>query len=391
MLVAAAVSGIAGDGPLLPTMFAAMAALLAFAHSMGSGVRIADAKERERLRERVRRAKGRQELLRGEWMALADGLEDALFVCDLKGTVRFANRRALKLFGFDTAEGKSVLAVTLSHDIERLVAEVAQSGVERRSEVELHLAEPLIVVAKAWPGHGEQVLLGVQDLTDLRHLERVRRDFVANVSHELRTPLSVIRALAETLQDDPEAETLKAGYLGKIVSEVDRLTTISNDLLVLSGAESRAVDRQSCDIAETFRSAMEQSRAKADAKSLTLAYHGPKTCLVQANPTQMAQVAGNLIENALNYTSEGRVDVTLAQTDGVVQVEVKDTGLGIGIEHQPRIWERFYRVDKGRSRSTGGTGLGLSIVRNIVEAHGGSVSVQSALNEGSAFRIELPQ
>ena len=391
MLVAAVVAGLLDNGPLLPTLFVAMAALLAFAHSMGSGMRAADSKERERLRERVRRAKAKQDVLRGEWTALADGLDDALFVCNLKGIVQFANKRALDLFGFDTAEGKSILAVTLSHDIEKLVSEAAQSGVEQRSEVELHLSMPLTVVARAWPGHGEKVLLGVRDLTDLRRLERVRRDFVANVSHELRTPLSVIRALAETLQDDPEAEALKTGYLGKIVSEVDRLTMISSDLLVLSGAESRAVDLQECDVAAVFRSAVEQLRGKAESKGLKLAYHGPEHIQIQANPTQLAQVAANLIENALNYTTEGRVDVTLEERESVLKAEVKDTGLGIAIEHQPRIWERFYRVDKGRSRSTGGTGLGLSIVRNIIEAHGGSVSVESALNEGSKFRIELPR
>lgn len=391
MLVAAVVAGLVADGPLLPTMFVAMAALLAFAHSMGSGMRVADSKERERLRERVRRAKAKQDVLRGEWIALADGLDDALFVCNPKGIVQFANQRALGLFGFDTAEGKSILAVTLSHDIEKLVSETADSGVEQRIEVELHLATPLTVVARAWPGHGEKVLLGVRDLTDLRRLERVRRDFVANVSHELRTPLSVIRALAETLQDDPEAEALKSGYLGKIVSEVDRLTMISSDLLVLSGAESRAVDLQECDVAAVFRSAVEQLRGKAESKGLKLAYHGPEHIQIQANPTQLAQVAANLIENALNYTTEGRVDVTLEERESVLKAEVKDTGLGIAIEHQPRIWERFYRVDKGRSRSTGGTGLGLSIVRNIIEAHGGNVSVESALNEGSAFRIELPR
>ncbi len=390
MLAAAAVTGFAGGGLLLPTMFVAGAALLAFAHSMGAGARSGDARERDRLRERVRKAKDELLSQRAQAEALANGLEEALFICDARGVIVFANQPALALFGFDSAEGMNILAVTLSHDIERLVAEVAQSGGVQRREMELHLAERRTVAAKAWSCPGEQVLVVVQDLTDLRRLERVRRDFVSNVSHELRSPLSVIRAIAETLQDDPEAETLMEGYLAKIVSEVDRLTTISNDLLVLSGAESRPVELQECDLAGVFRSIVEQLQPKAVSKKLALTYAGPKHCVIQANVTQMNQIAANLIENALNYTSEGRVDVSLEELPNAVRISVRDTGIGIATDHQDRIWERFYRVDKGRSRQTGGTGLGLSIVKHLVEAHGGSVSVASELNVGSTFTVRLP-
>lgn len=324
--------------------------------------------------------------------SLADGLDVAIFLVDPKATVLYANRRAQEMFKFSGPEGRSILAITLSYDLEALVFEVIRVGNAMDAELTFSYPEERVNVASAWQEEGtDRLFLAVYEVTDLRRLERVRRDFVANVSHELRTPLATIRAMAETLQDDAgEDKALAERYHGKIVSEVDRLSLIANDLLVLSAAESNPVRKHLCDIAEVVQSTVNQLSAKALEKNLKLTYTGPESLMIEANGAQLAQVAINLVDNALNYTQEGSVEVEVRGEGPIVVFETRDTGIGIASQHLPRIFERFYRVDKGRSRSTGGTGLGLSIVKHIAESHGGTVTVNSALNSGSTFRVELP-
>lgn len=324
---------------------------------------------------------------------LADGLDVAIFICDSKAAVLYANRPAKLLFRVDNPVGRQLLAVTLSSDLEQLVLNANAHGSEQGSELSFASPVDRVGLAKAWPQQeGSRVFLSVYDVTDLRRLERVRRDFVSNVSHELRTPLTIIRSMAETLLDAPETPAVKKGqYFEKIISEVDRLTLMANDLLVLTTAESQPVDKRPCDIAEVFRSVADQLLSKATEKGLDLRYTGPFNLMVPAHPEQLRQVALNLIENAINYTSQGRINIVLREEDEEVVASVNDSGLGIASEDLPRIFERFYRVDKGRSRGTGGTGLGLSIVKHIVEAHGGKVTVDSSLNVGSTFTIRIPK
>jgi len=245
-------------------------------------------------------------------------------------------------------------------------------------------------LVKAWPSPGDRVFLSIFEITELRKLERIRKDFVANVSHEMRTPMTIIRAMAETLLDEDDLQ-IKEKYLTKIISEVDRLSTISQDLLVLSTAESNPVRKQNCDLAEIVMGVVHQLEPKAREKGIEFTYDGPDTLSINANGAQMIQIALNLFDNAINYTADGKVSVSLSEQEHFVELTVSDTGIGISSEHLGRIFERFYRVDKARSRSTGGTGLGLSIVKHIAESHGGSVSVTSALNEGSTFVVKLPK
>ena len=324
--------------------------------------------------------------------ALADGLDVALFICDAKASVLYANRPALTLFRFDNPVGKMLLAVTLSNELEQLVIRASQTRKDQHAELDFAYPADKVGLAKAWTDdNANRVFLSVYDISDLRRLERVRRDFVSNVSHELRTPLTIIRSMAETLLDSPDTPAAKKGqYLEKVISEVDRLTLMANDLLVLTAAESQAVDKSPVDLASVFRSAVDQLQVKAKDKALELRYTGPFSLNVPANAEQMRQVALNLIDNAINYTSQGRIIVAARLEGGFVAVSVNDSGIGIASEDLPRIFERFYRVNKGRSRGTGGTGLGLSIVKHIVEAHGGTVAVDSSLNVGSTFTIRLP-
>ncbi len=322
---------------------------------------------------------------------LVAGLDVAVFQLDDRLGISYANPAATSMFRFPDPVGRTLISVTLSHDLDELVREAAASRSKQRKEVSFAYPEGRTTIAEASPSpDAASTFLTLYETTDLRRLERIRQDFVANVSHELRTPLTTIRAMAETLQDEPDNRELAVRYLDKIVGEVDRLSSIAEDLLILSAAESSPVRKHTCDIAAVFRAAVQLLHNKAQAKGLDLGYDGPHNLDVEANTAQMSQVAINLVDNAINYTAEGAVRVELTQEGDVAVIEVRDTGIGIASEHLPRIFERFYRVDKGRSRATGGTGLGLSIVRNIIEAHGGQVDVQSTLNKGSSFFVRLP-
>lgn len=323
---------------------------------------------------------------------LGDGLDVALFVCDPKVNVLYTNKPGLELFGFANPVGRPLLAVTLSSELESLVSTAVRTG--KAQNAELRFAGPAERVGRvrAWVQEGTgRVFVSIHDVTELRRLERIRRDFVSNVSHELRTPLTVIRSMSETLVDNPETPEEKRNlYLSKVVSEVDRLTMMANDLLVLTSAESQPTSKSPSDLAEVFRSVVEQLQPQAADKGLQLLYTGPNCAIVPANEQQMRQVALNLVQNAINYSVKGTIGVSTSQTAAEFVARVTDTGQGISSEDLPKIFERFYRIDRGRSRQIGGTGLGLSIVKHIVESHGGTVSVESALNVGSTFTIRLP-
>lgn len=324
--------------------------------------------------------------------SLADGLEIAIFICSPRAEILYANRRAIEFFKVESPIGRSILAITLSYDLEQLVLGASLQGGVQRSELNFAYPVERVAVANAWLEEGGgRIFLSLYEITDLRRLERIRQDFVSNVSHELRTPLTIIRSMTETLLDeDPIDQETAKRYLPKVIAEVDRLSLISNDLLILSAAESNPVRKLRCDVAEVFRSTLEHLTSKAKLKGIEASYVGPRHLVIEANGAQLTQVAINLIDNAINYTTEGSVVLTVDPEDSRVSIKVRDTGLGIASEHLPRIFERFYRADKARSRASGGTGLGLSIVKHIVESHGGTITVDSALNEGSEFTVRLP-
>lgn len=381
------------SSPVLIAGGIVLAALLAAAAIVVSNRDRQRRREVLELRNQVEFDYNRLEHWRIAMDTLADGLDVAIFLCDERGIVLFANRKASEMFRVDQAKGQSILAITLSHDLERLVAESAEYPRQASREMHFTYPEDRLALVQAWaePPDWERVYVSIYDVTELRRLERIRQDFVANVSHEVRTPMTLIRAMAETLLDEEEADPdLSRRYLERIISEVDRLTLIAQDLLVLSTAETGIVRKQACDVAAVVRGIIALLGDKAKKKSLTIRYEGPKHLLIEANSAQMSQVFTNLIDNAINYTAEGGIEVRLTATGESVVVEVVDSGVGIEAEHLPRIFERFYRVDKARSRATGGTGLGLSIVRHIVESHGGKVGVASTPGSGSTFTVTIP-
>lgn len=349
-------------------------------------------KEGERLRSEIMGLESEVVRHRDALDDLADGLDAMIFLLDQNLRLLYANSRAAEFFGITDRDGDLLKAITLSDDLDQLTMEVVRSRVGSSREVVLHHPRMRIVQAQCWPEEfgQDRLFLSLRDVTELRHLETVRRDFVANVSHELRTPMTTIRAMAETLEEGEDDGELQVRYLGKIIREVDRLTRITDDLLTLSIAESGTVQKIECDFGEIVGSVVTQLEKKAKEKGLTLSFDRPVGLLMDGNETQLTQIVFNLVDNAINYSNEGEVIVSLRLDQGVVVFRVQDSGLGIGSEHLPRIFERFYRVDKGRSRASGGTGLGLAIVKHLVELHGGEVGVESALNRGSTFSVRLP-
>jgi two-component system phosphate regulon sensor histidine kinase PhoR len=237
-------------------------------------------------------------------------------------------------------------------------------------------------------------VLALLDLTRLRRLESVRRDFVANVSHELRTPLTIIGGFAETLaHDDPPVER-RMQFAERILGNTRRMQRIVDDLLDLSRIESGSwtPNPVSVDLAAVAADVITAARDAAGAKGVRLeAGIHPRAREIWADPTAIRQVLGNLVDNAVRHTTTGHVAIySVVRDDGGVTVGVRDTGSGIAPEHLPRIFERFYRVDPGRSRDEGGTGLGLSIVKHLVEAHGGTVRAESVLGVGTTIAVHFP-
>lgn len=328
---------------------------------------------------------------RGALDQLASGLDVLVLLTDRNTKILYANERACAAFGSRDLVGQKLMAATLSSPLEQLVKDAAETGERQQSEIHFEHPREMVGLVSAWgePPDFDRFFVSIYDVTDLRRLERVRSDFVANVSHELRTPMATIRMMSETLLDEEEAEKREM-FLGKIIKEVDRLTNITSDLLTLSKAESEPTASLPCSLSEIVHDAAILLTSKAEGKGLEYKLDIDKDVYVYGSEDQISQVVINLIDNAINYTQEGSVCVKVREKDGFATLKVSDSGIGIPGDQLPRIFERFYRVDKGRSRDKGGTGLGLSIVRNIVEAHGGRVSVQSVLHQGSTFCVELP-
>ena len=235
------------------------------------------------------------------------------------------------------------------------------------------------------------------DVTQLRRLEDMRRDFVANVSHEIKTPLTAIKGFVETLQQgNVEKAKEKERFLGIIQKHVDRLNAIIEDLLSLSRIEQenerKEINFQQVKIEGIFQAAMQLCRAKAEEKEIRIDLDCEKDDTAVFDATLIEQAVVNLLDNALKY-SEPQSTVLLKSElqNSEMIISVQDHGIGIAQKHLPRLFERFYRVDKSRSRKEGGTGLGLAIVKHIAQAHGGHVTVESKLGEGSCFSIHLPQ
>lgn len=327
---------------------------------------------------------------------ILEAMNDGVAVTDARGRVVLCNRVMRETAGWkDDPEGRPLSDLLRAPG----AMEVVQGAIEGRTGVrEATVAHPrpaqLLVSASPLPA-GQGAVVVVHDTTEVHRLHRVRRDFVANVSHELRNPIATIQAAAETLADlgDQDAEARRAA-VETLMRHTKRLGNIVADLLDLSRLESgqHGYAIRPVRVGEVIEAVVSDFESSARGKSLALSWAvEPEDLMASCDPDGLATVLRNLVDNAVRYTRPGdSVRVTARSTpDGSVAIEVADTGPGIEEHHLPRLFERFYRVDRGRSREAGGTGLGLAIARHAAEAMGGTLTVHSTFGHGATFRLML--
>jgi len=338
---------------------------------------------------------------RNELQAILTGMVEGVVVLDGSLRVREINPSALRLAGRSIVEvqGGSLVEVFRNTHLDELAREALASASPQEGTIRLP-GEPertLQVHASLLPEDGGRIVLVLNDITRLKALEAVRRDFVANVSHELKTPITAVKGALETvlegaLREDPEAARR---FLEAAARHSDRLASIIDDLLALSRLEQQedtALEKQETTLESVARAAMQLCQAKAAARGIPLELQAEAGLTARVNPQLLEQALTNLIDNAVKYSSPGSpVLVQIRRAGAWFELAVRDRGIGIPPQDLPRVFERFYRVDRARGREQGGTGLGLAIVKHIVLAHGGSVRAESEPGAGSTFTIELPR
>ena len=332
--------------------------------------------------------------------AILEHMADGIIITDEEGRVQLINRAAARLLGTtqNVAIGASFVQVVRDHELVEVWRQCDQWGEEQVDTVELERRSLFVRIAVT-PIHEadkRSVLVVLQDLTQLRHLETVRRDFISNVSHELRTPLASLKALVDTLRDGALDDPPTAQrFLDRMETEIDAVTQIVDELLELSRLESGRVSFQMQPVAvpELVEPPVERLRPQAERAGLRLEVEVPPDLpAASADAARVRRVVSNLVHNAIKFTPTSglvRVEATFDDGENEIVISVTDTGVGIPADDLPRIFERFYKADRSRQRGSG-TGLGLAIARHIVQAHGGRIWVDSIEGQGSTFYFSLP-
>ncbi|MEX1106562.1 MAG: ATP-binding protein [Ilumatobacteraceae bacterium] len=315
--------------------------------------------------------------------AALDGLPLGVVLVDPSGTVISRNAAATPARGHAD--------VLLQGAIGRHV-EQGLLGIASQSSIELFGPPKRVIQVAATPLPDGGVLVTVEDVSDRSRLDAVRTDFVANISHELKTPVSALAVLAEALADEDDLRVMRR-LAGKMVGEAHRAATVIDDLLELSRIELGGMAvRDRVDVASLLSEAAVRSLAGAEQHTIRIDVDEPVGFAVLGDRRQLVSALSNLIDNAVKYSEEGsEVWVTSTRESGVIAMHVTDHGIGIPAKDLDRIFERFYRVDRARSRDTGGTGLGLAIVRHVATNHEGDVQVRSNEGEGSTFTLRVPE
>lgn len=319
------------------------------------------------------------------FQAALDAMPYGVIVADSEGHVLIRNR-ASDDAGSD-AHNEVLVQATVQYNMRS-----ALRGEARSQTVELYGPPRRVVVVHAQPLGSDGAMATIEDITERSRLDAVRTDFVANISHELKTPIGALAVLAETLIDETDPSVISR-LADRTVNEAHRVATIIDDLLELSRIElSGDLVVSACDVASLVLEAASRNNMAAQQHRVSVQTVDIAPALkVNADYAQLASALGNLVDNAVKYSNEGgEVLVSAAAHDSGVTFVVRDTGIGIPTHDLDRIFERFYRVDRARSRVTGGTGLGLSIVRHVANNHGGVVTVESREGEGSTFRLHIP-
>ena len=337
---------------------------------------------------------------RNELEAILNGMAEGVIVTDDNRRIRSINRAAGALFRIDPGQsaGKSIIEALRNVEIDQLVERVLQSGEALEANIVIYDREIQHVHAHATTLSGAgaaRVMLVLNDVTRVKRLESIRRDFVANVSHELRTPVTSILGFVETLRDGALDEPESASrFIDIIHSHSLRLNLIIEDLLSLSRLESydAEIPVERCAIDGIVAAAISACEHDALHKSIEVCTRCSGDNIAYANPTLLEQALVNLINNAIKYSDAGStVEIETEHAAGCLLLRIRDHGSGIPRRELGRVFERFYRVDRARSRDMGGTGLGLAIVKHIALAHNGEVTVESVEGRGSTFTLSIPQ
>jgi len=340
---------------------------------------------------------------RNELEAILSSMVESVIMVNMDERIVRLNRAAAVLFqtGDTPVQGRAVQEVIRHPGVQQFIHSILTKKNSGSDEITMYDEKERFLQAHGSivhdaDNHPVGALVVLNDITRMRRLENIRREFVANVSHELRTPVTSIRGFVETLQGGALNDAENAGrFLDIISAQTGRLSAIIEDLLRLSrleqGAENQDISLEKQKIGPILARAVQTARQKAEKSGVTIVPECPESLEAFVNAPLFEQAVFNLVDNAVRYSEDGgRVAVSAGEESGEVVVTVQDRGSGIAAEHLPRIFERFYRVDKARTRDQGGTGLGLAIVKHIVQAHGGRVTVESRVGEGSVFRIHLP-
>lgn len=332
---------------------------------------------------------------------LINHLVIGVMLLDNQRNIQMVNPAMNRILGEDTSKllGKTYVEAIKSYGLSHIIERAYRRKKAQNNEIYFYYPEDRIVDANIVPISGKNpgelnVIVLLYDITEIRRLEKVRTDFVANASHELRTPVTALKGFAETLLDGAkEDKEVLDQFLEIMLKESIRLDSIVNDILELSRVEQKQVpvNAEDVKIREAVESTFKLVKQKAESKHMELSILEEDEMVIETDLSRLKQVLANLINNAIVYTQEkGEVVVKIYKEEEYAVIEVSDNGIGIPEDEQDRIFERFYRVDKARSRNSGGTGLGLSIVKYLVENLNGSITVESKFGLGTTFTVKLP-
>ena len=340
---------------------------------------------------------------RNEKDAILSSMIEGVLAVDLEEKILSINEAATGLLGIkpENAYGRQIQEMVRNSELENFVRKTLSSKIPLEDEIALggpHERYLQLHGTALRDTQNNQIgaLIVLNDVTRIHRLENMRKDFVANVSHELKTPITSIKGFVETLLDGAYKDPKDAKrFLGIISKHTDRLNSIIEDLLSLSRLEEEKegkISLKESSLKNVLKTAIQVCETKSKTKNIEVALDCPEEVQVRINPPLLEQAIVNLLDNAIKYSeNHTKVEVSAYPNDKEISISVKDEGYGIDQLHLPRLFERFYRVDKSRSRDLGGTGLGLAIVKHIVNVHKGSINVESSLNKGSIFTIHLPK
>lgn len=327
----------------------------------------------------------RKEELKG----ILSSLKEGLLSVGSEDQILLFNESLTKIVQVERLDKKKYWEVIRSPAFDNMIAAVRQSEMEISNEIVIN--NRIYLASAQFLGQRKEVVVTLHDVTNIKELERIKKDFIVNASHELRTPLTAIKGFVETLQEEAEGDS--RNFLNIIQRNTERLINIVNDLLFLSELEEREVklEFEKINLQELISSCLKLFKTRIKEKKLDTEIIVKNIIPeIQGDAFELEKLFINVIDNAVKYTDEGKICISLEKDGHAVRIEIQDTGIGIPPEHLERIFERFYVVDKSRSRHLGGTGLGLSIVKHIILQHGGKIHVDSARTTGTKVTIQLP-